>query len=123
MRIGMNKNLRVGRVKFVSPRLGGAAPNVLIDIHEECIDNFGKPYVSHYNLYILVKDSDKFKVGRDDVGRFCEVGFYLQSFRKKDMQATYDNVLELKSLVWLKNETEAKERALLISKSILTINN
>ncbi len=116
----MYKNFRVGRIKYVtSKRIG--KQYILIDARESCQDASGNHYYACYNLFILVDEGTE--ITRSDVGRFCEVGFYVQSFRNKDLNNTYDNVFSMKSFRFLDSEQEAETVAKRISKSILNINN
>ena len=116
----MYKNFRVGKLKYVtSKRIG--KQYILIDAKEFCQDANSNEYYANYNLWILVDENTL--ITRSDVGRFCEVGFYVQSFRQKDLNNTYDNVFSMKSFRFLESEPEAETVAKRISKSILNINN
>jgi hypothetical protein len=118
-RVGMYKNLRVGKIKYVTSRRIGTT-NILLDAWECCFSGNSDPYTSRYNLWLVVPD--EIKVGKDDVGKFCEVGFYIQSFRQKDMNASYDTILTLKSLKFIETEEEAVNTSKRISQSILNLN-
>ena len=119
-RIGMYKNYRVGKIKYVTSKRVGK-PLMLIDAKEYCQDASGNGYWANYNLCILIDENTE--ITRSDVGRFCEVGFYIQSFRLKDLNATYENVFSMKSFRFLDSEQEAEQVAKRISKSIININN
>jgi len=111
----MYKQYRVGKIKYVTnKRLGN--PHILLDAWEHCLDTQGAGYVATYNLWIAL--DDKTDITRDDVGRFCEVGFYTQSFRVRDMNDSYNTVLSLRSFKFLMDEDEAVLRAIEIRKSI-----
>lgn len=116
----MYKNYRVGSIKYVSnKRLG--KQYIILNAMESCVDKSGEPYTATYNLWVAV-DSETV-ITRADVGRFCEVGFYIQSFRIKDVDAAYDTILTMKSFRFFDSEEEAKEAANQISKSISNTNN
>lgn len=116
----MYKNYRVGRIKYVSSKKSGRQI-LLLDAIESCTEMHGSEYIARYNLCVVV--SENIIVTRSDVGRFCEVGFYIQSFRVKDLDAAYDTILSMKSLRFFADEEEAVAVAVQISKSISNINN
>jgi hypothetical protein len=116
----MYKNFRVGKLKYVANKRGGIGKHILVDVMEYCVNRSGGEYESHptYNLWISF--DDKYDISSSDVGRWCEVGFYIQSFREKDLHEHYSTVLSMRSFRFLETDEEAVAEARRISESILT---
>jgi hypothetical protein len=80
----MNKNYRVGRIKYYAKQTTGPRgiipAAILLDIIEWCGVRW-----SGYNLWVSV--DEKHEVSQDDVGSWAEVGFYIKgSFREANGQ-------------------------------------
>jgi hypothetical protein len=110
-RIGMDKNFRVGKVVYISAKRGERA-HLLIDCSEMCNTDDGGIDTAHYNLWIYIPEAWKHKVSSDLIGRYVAFGFYMQSFRDKDVPNSYTTVLACKFLNVIENEQTAKSLAI-----------
>ncbi len=101
-RRSMNKNYRVGKIKFFAKQTvgerGTSAAAVMLRIVEWC----GERWAS-YHLWLSV--DDRYTVSQDDVGRWAEIGFYIKgSFREKRGLITTD--LKMRHLTMLEGDDE-----------------
>jgi hypothetical protein len=101
-RQSMNKNYRVGKIKFYAKSTMGErgliAPAILLQILEWCGSRW-----STYNIWVSV--DDKHDVSRADVGSWAEVGFYIKgSFREKSGLITTE--LKMRHLTILGGDAE-----------------
>lgn len=95
-RVGMDKNFRVGVVKFITSKNFDEHQKILIDGYEECYNKLGEKYPANYNLWISIPKDHQGTFNRDIVGKHCLVGFYMGALRDKDQNAKYDNHFQLK---------------------------
>jgi hypothetical protein len=110
-RIGMDKNFRVGKVVFISAKRGERA-HILVDCSEMCNTDDGGIDTAHYNLWIYIPDAWKHRISSDLIGRYVAFGFYMQSFRDKDVPNSYTTVLACKFINVIDSEQMAKSLAI-----------
>lgn len=111
-RIGMDKRFGVGRVKHISQD----RKNILIDAIESCNGDDGM-YQATYNLWLYAGPEWRHAVSKDLLGRYIVFGFYIQSFRNKDLADSYTTVLTCKFLNALPNREVAESLAIDLSES------
>ena len=117
-RFGMSRNLRVGKIKFISKKFD----SILVHIHEETRVEEGKTdSVCTYNWYIKVDDKYTDYVRKlAKLGEWVLVGVYIQSFFISK-ELGHNNVLMLRFFNPLANESEAKAIARVIMDSTTPI--
>ena len=116
-RIGMDKNFRIGRIKRVS----NDRCNVLIDVIEMCNGTDGEVYSANYNLWLYFDKEWKNVVSKDLTGKYVVFGFYMQSFRKKDLSDAFDTILTCRFINEIPDERTARSLALDLMESRLFV--
>jgi hypothetical protein len=117
-RIGMDKNFRVGKVKHIS----SDKKHILIDVTEYCNedDNTVKP--AYYNLWIYIDNKWERFIKKSLLGRYVVVGFYIQSFRNKDLSDSFETVLTCRFINEIEDKSTADLLSLDLSESRLFVN-
>jgi hypothetical protein len=121
VRIGMDKNFRVGQVKYVSLQ----AKAILLDVMEYCnesVDN-DNIYVSRYNLWIFFDHRWEKQLSLDLKGKYVVVGFYTQSFINYGERDSYSTVLTCRFFNTIDNEEDAINLSLELTDSRLFVDN
>ena len=113
-RIGMDKRFQVGRVKHVSQDRQW----ILIDTIEICNGDNGR-YRATYNLWINC--GDEWRASKNLVGKYVVFGFYVQSFRNKDLSDSFSTVLTCRFLNVLPSEEVAESLAIDLAESRLFV--
>lgn len=112
-RIGMDKRFAVGRVKHVSQD----RKNVLIDTMEMSLQDNGTYKTDTYNLWLYCGLEWRKLVSKNLLGQYIVFGYYLQSFRNKDLADSYNTILTCKFLNVLPNLETAKSLGVDLSES------
>jgi hypothetical protein len=117
-RIGMDKNFRVGRVKHVARD----RKNILLDVIEYCNEDDGSVRPVNYNLWIYFDTKWDKHVSKDLLGKYVVVGFYMQSFRNKDLSDSFNTVLTCRFFNEIEDKVTADLLSLDLSESRLFVN-
>lgn len=112
-RIGMDKRFSVGRVKHVSQD----RKYVLIDTMEMSRQDDGTYKTDTYNLWLYFGSEWRRMVSKNLLGQYIAFGFYIQSFRNKDLADSYTTVLTCKFLNVLPSKEIAKSLGVDLSES------
>lgn len=112
-RIGMDKRFAVGRVKHVSQD----RKHLLIDTMEMSYQDDGSYKTDTYNLWLYCGPEWKSSVSKNLLGHYIVFGFYIQSFRNKDLADSYTTVLTCKFLNALPNRETAISLGIDLSES------
>lgn len=116
-RIGMDKNFRIGKVK----RVADDRLKILVDVMEMCMGTDGIPYQANYNIWLTFDKEWKGAVSKDLTGQYVVFGFYLQSFRDKDLSDKFDTICTCRFLNMIPDETTAKSLAIDLMESKLFV--
>lgn len=116
-RIGMDKNFRIGKVKRVSDDRN----KILVDVMEMCKGTDDLTYQAHYNLWIYFDKEWKGVVSKDLTGQYIVFGFYMQSFRNKDLSDSFETVLTCRFLNVIPDEDVARSLAIDLMESRLFV--
>ena len=112
-RIGMDKHFSVGKVKHVSQDRS----YILIDTNEMSLQDDGTYKSDTYNLWLYCGPDWRKLISKNLLGQYIAFGFYIQSFRNKDLADSYNTVLTMKFINVLPNKETADSLAVDLSES------
>jgi hypothetical protein len=107
-RVGMDKHFSVGRVKYVSQN----RKNVLIDVIEMSNNTDEGIKENRYNLWVYFDKEWESVVSKNLVDSHIAFGYYVQSFRNKDLSDSFNTVLSCRFFNVLPDERVARSLAI-----------
>lgn len=116
-RIGMDKNFRIGKVK----RVADDRSKILVDVMEMCNGTDSKVYQANYNLWLHFDKEWGSAVSKNLTGQYVVFGFYMQSFRNKDLNDSFETILTCRFINLIPDENTSKSLAIDLMESRLFV--